>query len=673
MALKIGVDTGGTYTDAVLFDDQRGVIATAKALTTPHDLAEGIGAALMQLPADQFADVELVSVSTTLATNAVVEGRGAPICTLLPGFTATQVARSGLSDVLRNDPVVLLAGGHHASGLEREPLDVEEAERVVRKYADEVSAFAVSAMFGVRNPAHEIALKKLIRRICDRPVTCGHELSASLHAPRRALTAALNARLTPFIRRLVDAVNDRLDALGIHAPLMMVKGDGSLVGAATALERPVDTVLSGPAASVVGACFLSGRENALVADMGGTTTDIAVVTNGRPETRIDGALVGDWYPMVETLSVYSIGLGGDSEVRFAGGEGIGIGPRRVVPSCLLADQFPQVIEALKLHDSMGSSPRLGHFAVRLYDDPVWVSRLDDTELRVWKQLGEQAVLSLDQLTCEDPKAARALARLVRMGLAIYSGFTPTDAAHVLGLSEHWNRDAAVLAARIWARQMRHRYGYGNWVEGDAEGPSVSVLQRMTVQISEALVRTGVRELDSVQSVPAEDLVRFLSTVLGFTGGKVFSVSFSKDYPLLAVGAPARVFFPDAAKRLGMVLDVPYHADVAGAVGSVASKVVQRSRIVVTQPAQGIFRVHLEEGPSDFDRLDTALELAREVAAASARARAHTAGAPNPELTITTDENRVDHDIDGSVFFEATVCATATGSPGHQLVHHARPD
>ncbi len=662
MRLKIGVDTGGTYTDAVLFDEHQGVLAASKSLTTPHDLAEGIGGALAGLPGERFGEVALVSVSTTLATNAVVEGRGAPICTLLPGFNAAHVARSGLSDILKGDPVVLLGGGHHADGMEARPLDMEAAEAAIVRHAGAVSAFAVSAMFGVRNPAHEIALRRLVRRLCDRPVTCGHELSASLHAPRRAVTAALNARLTPFIARLVGAVESRLALLGIHAPLMMVKGDGSLVSAATAMERPVDTVLSGPAASVVGACYLSGRDTALVADMGGTTTDIAVVTGGRPETRLDGALVGDWQPMVETLSVYSIGLGGDSEVRFSGGEGIGIGPRRVVPTCLLADQYPQVTEELAAHDGMGSSPRLGRFAIPLYHDPVLVAKLDGESRRVLEVLLAEAPLSVDRLGGEDPRAARALARLVRMGLAIYSGFTPTDAAHVLGISSHWNRQAAELAARIFARQMRHRYGYGGWRDGDAEGPSISVLERMTVLISEALVRTGVRELDAGQAVPAEELVRFLSTVLGFAGGKVFSVQFSHDYPLLAVGAPARVFFPDAAARLSLVLDVPRHADVAGAVGSVASRVVQRARVLVTAPAQGVYRVHLSAGPRDFNVLDEALDLGREVAATSARERARAAGAADPVVDVHTEENRVDHDIDGSVFFEATVIATASGAP-----------
>ena len=183
---------------------------------------------------------------------------------------------------------------------------------------------------------------------------------------------------------------------------------------------------------------------------------------------------------------------------------------------------------------------------------------------------------------------------------------------------------------------------------------------MTTLITESLVRTGVREFDEHGRTPPEDLVGFLSSVLGQEGSKVFSVSFDKDHPLLAVGAPARVFFPAAASRLGMALDVPYHADVAGAVGSVASKVVQRARLTVTQPSQGVFRVHCRAGPRDFRRLEEALNHARDLAAHEARELAKSAGAPRAEVTVTTDENRVDHDIDGSVFFEATVCATASG-------------
>ena len=662
MALKIGVDTGGTFTDAVLFDDRLGVVAAAKSLTTPHDLAEGIGESLAKLPLADHAPVELVSVSTTLATNAVVEQRGAPVCTLLPGYSQAQVSRSGLLETLRDDPVALLAGGHDATGAERAPLDLREAERIVRRHAAQVSAFAVSSMFGVRNPAHELALRDLVRRVCDKPVTCGHELSAGLNALKRALTAALNARLTPFIRLLMDAVAGRLAALDIDAPLMMVKGDGSLAGVGAVLERPVDTVLSGPAASVVGACFLSARERALVVDMGGTTTDVAVVANGRPATRPDGALVGDWHLMVETLDVHSIGLGGDSEVRFSGGEGIGIGPRRVLPLCLLAERFPRVLERLEAQDGMGSSPSLNRFAVALYNDPAVVSRLDEDELEVWCRLNEEPPLTVAELVRTDRPGARALARLVRKSLAIYSGFTPTDAAHVVGLSDHWNREAAVYAARIWGRQMRHRYGLGRWRDGDAETPSRAVLQRMNALIGETLVRAGVREIEDRERAPPRELVRFLGAVLGRRGDGIFSVSFDDDCPLVAVGAPAGAFFPDAASALSLPLVVPPNAGVAGAVGAVASRVVQRARVTVTQPELGLYRVHDVQGPRDYDALDDALAYADGVARVRARELALRAGAGSPRLAVSIDQNRVDHDIDGSVFFEATVCATAVGAP-----------
>jgi N-methylhydantoinase A/oxoprolinase/acetone carboxylase beta subunit len=113
-------------------------------------------------------------------------------------------------------------------------------------------------------------------------------LSSKLDAPQRALTAALNARLTPQIRHLLHALGRVLKNEAISAPLMIVKGDGTLMKAEVALEYPVETVLSGPAASVVGAGFLSGLQDFAVADMGGTTTDVAIVTGGRPVVREEG-------------------------------------------------------------------------------------------------------------------------------------------------------------------------------------------------------------------------------------------------------------------------------------------------------------------------------------------------------------------------------------------------
>ena len=199
----------------------------------------------------------------------------------------------------------------------------------------------------MRNPAHELRARQIIRALSPKPVTCAYELSSKLDAPRRALTAALNARLTPQIRHLIEALSRVLAQESIDAPLMVVKGDGSLMKAEVALEYPVETILSGPAASVVGASFLTGLEDFVVSDMGGTTTDVAVVSGGRPVIRDEGALIGVWRTMVETVDVRTSGLGGDSEVHFDRQLRLRVGPRKAMPLSLMAQSFPSTLTELR--------------------------------------------------------------------------------------------------------------------------------------------------------------------------------------------------------------------------------------------------------------------------------------------------------------------------------------
>ena len=230
--LSLGIDTGGTFTDAVLLADGRRVIASAKALTTPWNLAIGIGNAIraaLDGPAGASREaVSLVSVSTTLATNAVVENRFSPVCTLVIGFDDAMVERSALKRH-GGGVVVRIQGGHSATGEEAAPLDESAVQSAVSEHGIRVEAFAVAANFSVRNPAHELRARQLIRALSPKPVTCAHELSSKLDAPRRALTAALNARLTPQIRHLIEALSGVLAQESIDAPLMIVKGDGSIL------------------------------------------------------------------------------------------------------------------------------------------------------------------------------------------------------------------------------------------------------------------------------------------------------------------------------------------------------------------------------------------------------------------------------------------------------------
>ena len=291
MSLLLGIDTGGTYTDAVLFCRERGVLRSAKSLTTREDLALGIDAAASRVLPEDRSGVAMVSISTTLATNAIVEGRGSPVCLLMIGQGPEALVRAGLGAALGDDPVAFIAGGHDASGIEQSPLDEEALRSAVSRHAGNVTAFAVTAHFAVRNASHESRTHAIVHEHCDRPVTCSQELSDQLDAPRRALTTLLNARLIPMIAELISAVGRMMERRGLVAPLMVVKGDGSLVRAELASRRPVETILSGPAASIVGGHHLAGAGDALVVDMGGTTSDIAVLDAGRPRLR-DGRRLG---------------------------------------------------------------------------------------------------------------------------------------------------------------------------------------------------------------------------------------------------------------------------------------------------------------------------------------------------------------------------------------------
>ena len=257
----LGVDTGGTYTDAVVYDERaREIIAKAKSPTTHDELAIGIGRAIDAAVSDAAVDpsaIEMVALSTTLATNALVEGTGRPACLVTIGFDEDALDRGGLREAIGDDAVIVVGGGHNSHGDPVEPLDLDELAARVDEVADQVDGFAVTAQFATRNAEHELAAREFIRERTGKPVTCSHVLSASLGGPKRGVTALLNARLIAMIDELVATTGGSLAERGIDAPMMIVRGNGSLVSVDFVKERPVETILSGPAASLVGAAHLA--------------------------------------------------------------------------------------------------------------------------------------------------------------------------------------------------------------------------------------------------------------------------------------------------------------------------------------------------------------------------------------------------------------------------------
>ncbi|GAB4539226.1 MAG: hydantoinase/oxoprolinase family protein [Anaerolineae bacterium] len=666
MAILLGIDTGGTYTDAVLYDDSTNtILSSAKALTTKHDLALGIRAALDSVLPDPPPEVRLVSLSTTLATNAIVEGQGSPICLLLLGYPSDALDRSRLREAVGDDPVVFIQGGHTVSGEEQAPLDLDAARQAIQTYAPGVAALAVSGYFAVRNPGHELAVRRLARELTDLPVTCGHELTSHLDAPRRALTVALNARLISLLQTLILAVRDMLAERDIHAPLMVVKGDGSLIRAEVALERPVETILSGPAASVVGARHLSGEDDVFVVDMGGTTTDIALLRDGRPMLDRDGATVGGWRTMVEAVAVHTLGLGGDSQVRLDREDGLLVGPQRVVPLSLLADQHPQVLEVLRRQSARDSAgPYAGEFALRQRSLDTHGAGLTSTQQEIWGKLAGGPV-PLEDLFGDFRKAyfqRRALSRLVELGLVVLSGFTPTDASHVLGQHHEWSTEAARLGAGLWAR----RAAEPPWeFSGNQEEFCQLVMRQVTVQSGRALVAAALAENYGL-SLDGHDRLRRLFVDRALADGQdeesLLDVALSLRRPVVAIGAPVGTYYPAVAQRLHTRLCIPQHAEIANALGAVVGGVMQTVRALIKPLEDETLRVHLPTGIHDFAGLEEAAAYAMEQASLLAEAEARRAGASDVQVHARREDHVIRLQTE-DVYFDTEITATAVGRPG----------
>lgn len=659
-AIFLGLDTGGTYTDAVLWSQQRGVIAKAKALTTRHDLSVGISGAVDAIIAEAAvhpSDIRLVSMSTTLATNALVEGQGGRIALVMVGFSEIDLEKAGLGTALGADPVIFVPGGHDVYG-RAQPFDPSALLEALPGLKNEVTGFAICAYFAVRNPEHEIAVRDLVHDKTALPVTCSHELSAKLNGPKRALTTVLNARLIAMIDRLVAATEGFLERRGIHAPLMVVRGDGALVSAAFARHRPIETILSGPAASLVGARHMTGLDNAIVSDIGGTTTDVAVLDKGRPRLDPNGATVGGFRTMVEAVAMRTFGLGGDSEVSLddnAMAPSIKLGPRRLVPlSLLAANHGTVVIEHLARQTKAANAGRLdGRFALLTGVPAQMASGLSRGEAELYERMTPQPQ-PLDRLLNSVSQTA-AINRLVARGLVHLSGFTPSDACHVLGLQNNWNAEAARHGAILYARR---KDGAGRPFCDTPEEVSRRTYDALIRRSSEVVLETVFAEdgLEGPETVASALVQRALSDAAGIAGVKL-----QIDRPLVGLGASAPVYYPAVGAELGVKCIVPDDTDVANALGAVVGQVRVSVEAHVSQPVEGLFRVMAGEIVKDFAEEEESIVFAEAVLSRQAGQLALEAGTDEAQIDIVRNISAATVE-DQRKFIEAVLVATASGRP-----------
>ncbi|MGH7068057.1 MAG: hydantoinase/oxoprolinase family protein, partial [Acetobacteraceae bacterium] len=436
---------------------------------------------------------------------------------------------------------------------------------------------------------------------------------------------------------------------------------GTLMRASVAIEYPIETVLSGPAASVVGAAFLTDLRDFAVADMGGTTTDVAIIIDGRPVVRADGAVIGGWRTMVQAIDVHTSGLGGDSEVHFDREGRLIVGPRRVMPLSLLAHQFPDVLAELT---PLAAAERLPLFAGQFgHRNPGRgaAADLDRLELRVWEAMSATP-RRLDQVA-RTSQGVEALRRLVDRGLATLAGFTPTDALHVLGRQGGWSRDAARLGAAILATEERNVNARKGKESPEALSERVYELvirQAARVVLESALAQDPGVEPHNGRWGPLGILID--RVVEGRPFSRLLDAQPRLANPLVAIGAPAAAFYPEVARRLGAELIVPEHAAVCNAVGAVVGVVSETVDILVNQPQWKVFRVHDPAGIRDFREEEEAIALAKDLSRELALAAARRAGATDPHVETSVTERRASSSSGDTYLAEAVVRARATGRP-----------
>ncbi|MGJ8625271.1 MAG: hydantoinase/oxoprolinase family protein, partial [Yoonia sp.] len=496
----------------------------------------------------------------------------------------------------------------------------------------------------------------LVRTLLNVPVTCSHELSQSLGGPKRALTAVLNARLIGLIDGLITATEHHVAARGIDARLMVVRGDGALISADMARERPIETILSGPAASIAGAQWLTGAQDALVSDIGGTTTDICVLKDGLPKIDPQGAKVGKYRTMVEAVAMRTFGLGGDSEVTIVDGldGGLRLGPRRVMPVSLFARDYPDIAHpALDRALTLETPPEeAARFVV-----PQWQTLptgLDVREATVVARLESGPVRLADAV--QSRVEAPALDRLVQRGLVMISGVTPSDASHALGRLGDWDGSAAIKALTLFAKR---RIGSGQRLASGPEPLAVAILDRLTKQTVLALLETSFAEegWDNPAALASHPLVeaglRNHTRITRLSAGLAMSI--------IGLGASAQAYYGAVGDHLHCDTILPDDGGVANAIGAVVGQVAIHAEGTVTGGGEGVFRVHLPDGPAQFSDKETALTALRRTLTEQARKQAVASGVEN--VRISEHLNLREAQIEAqSMFIEATLRITAHGRP-----------
>jgi N-methylhydantoinase A/oxoprolinase/acetone carboxylase beta subunit len=500
---------------------------------------------------------------------------------------------------------------------------------MVRKH--DVKAFAVSGFAGVVNPEHELLVKQILKRETGLSVSCGHELSDLLDFRTRAYTAIMNGRIIPLLSKLLSDMEAVLRGLKIRAPIAVVRGDGSLMRKEAALERPVETILSGPAASVAGALHLTGRQDAIVVDMGGTTTDVAMLQNGRVETDESGSHVGGHKTHVRALRIRTLGLGGDSFITWSGDK-FEIGPQRVASMAWAGAHAAGVDRAVDyifdhLNYYWNDTKRLQILALQGRHDGLRLASQEEDILGLLKErvYGIQELAERIGMTYWNPGI---IARLEENCFIQRCGFTPTDMLNCRGELALWDARASIRMCEVLSKVLGRNSAeiINELMREVTRRFALVVLKR---QLDEEVNPEGLDDCEVCGAV--------IRTMMG-DGGRGYDIRLKLHNPVIGIGTPVHHFLPAAAAMLGAEHILSDHADVANAVGAITSQVLVRRRVEIRACRGGGFRIEGLPGLRHFRDFSKALDCAEAELTQIVLGIAQSSGTAETEVKIHEEDH-----------------------------------
>lgn len=558
MGLVLGIDTGGTFTDAVIWDSAKEEVkAKSKAFTTSYDLNMGINNCLNQLKPYLNKKITAVHLSTTLAVNSILENKMPKTGLVILGkHTNKKFPVSHKCEIVNYK---------YNSQNESCTFDSETKHELCKIFNEDVAYILVAASHKEEYKDMELAALNSLSKILTAKIISCSQIDNSKDIYSRIINSSTVIGLRHIISEWGKCMKDNLIKYNINAPIKILTGKGTLITFENAIANPLETIMSGPAASFIGSTYLTDEKDYLLLDMGGTSVDITKVRNRKTRFAKDKRTIGEYNYNLSVLDIQSFGTGGDSIIKLNSLGAIVIGPDKVMPLCVLGANHPHLNTELKQFKLQRDYDLLTAAETDCYfvDHKIFLSTLERKEAEIIKLLlkNPHSLFYLADYFNVDADALH-MDKLVKKGLVRRASLTPTDILHAEGSFCRWNVEITKTAVELLAERL-----YSN-----SEDVILQVKKLVTEKLAFACMQSIAGfERKNFLFNESEASMYLINKFLHKSTGLIDS-NFEIKKPIIGVGAPARAWLKPVAEKLNSHLIVPYNGDVACAIGAAAGKV-----------------------------------------------------------------------------------------------------